>query len=187
MSSLRLFRRTFNFSTIRHISKSCSSQNATETAVSSSSVEPPLPIPTPDGAEKNYSPKITKLANDISGLTLLECADLSALLKKQLNLPDAPVMAMGAFAASAAGNQQAEEEEEKVVQALFTVKLTKFDDKQKVPLIKEIKSLLEGMNLVQAKKFVESIPAVVKTDVTKDEAEALKQTLAKVGGEVSIE
>lgn len=57
-----------------------------------------MPIPTPDGAEKSYSPKITKLANEISGLSLLECADLSSLLKKQLNLPDAPVMAMGAFA-----------------------------------------------------------------------------------------
>ncbi|XP_017299617.1 uncharacterized protein LOC108252404 [Diaphorina citri] len=38
-----------------------------------------------------------------------------------------------------------------------------------------------------AKKFVESIPAVVKTDVTKEEAEALKASLAKVGGEVSVE
>lgn len=73
-----------------------SAQTATE-AVSSSS-EQPFPIPTPDGADKTYSPKITKLANDISSLTLLECADLSSLLKKQLNLPDAPMMAMGAFA-----------------------------------------------------------------------------------------
>jgi hypothetical protein len=29
------------------------------------------------------------------------------------------------------------------------VKLVKFDDKQKVALIKEVKNLLEGMNLVQ--------------------------------------
>lgn len=45
-----------------------------------------------------------------------------------------------------------EEEEEKIVQSLFTVKLIKYDEKQKVPLIKEIKALVEGMNLVQVRK-----------------------------------
>lgn len=67
------------------------------------------------------------------------------------------------------------------------MKLTKFDDKQKVPLIKELKSLLEGFNLVQAKKFVESAPAVVKADVSKDEAEKLKEALTKVGAVIEIE
>lgn len=70
---------------------------------------------------------------------------------------------------------------------LHQVKLTKFDDKQKVALIKEIKGLLEGYNLVQAKKFVESVPAVVKADVSKDEAEKLKEALSKVGGVIEIE
>lgn len=69
----------------------------------------------------------------------------------------------------------------------FQVKLTKFDDKQKVALIKEVKSLLEGYNLVQAKKFVESTPAVVKADVSKDEAEKLKEALTKVGAVIEIE
>lgn len=35
------------------------------------------------------------------------------------------------------------------VKTSFTVKLMKFDEKQKVALIKEVKNLLEGMNLVQ--------------------------------------
>lgn len=67
------------------------------------------------------------------------------------------------------------------------MKLTKFDEKQKVPLIKEIKVLLEGMNLVQAKKFVESAPTVVKADISKDEAEKLKEALTKVGAVVEID
>ena len=53
------------------------------------------------------------------------------------------------------------------------MKLNKFDPAKKVAIIKEIKSLVEGMNLVQAKKFVESAPAVVKADIAKDEAEKL--------------
>ncbi|KOB77666.1 60S ribosomal protein L7/l12, partial [Operophtera brumata] len=73
------------------------------------------------------------------------------------------------------------------VSELSQVKMTKFDDKQKVALIKEVKSLLEGFNLVQAKKFVESVPTVVKADVSKDEAEKLKEALTKVGAIVEIE
>lgn len=63
----------------------------------------------------------------------------------------------------------------------------KFDDKQKVALIKEIKNHFDGMNLVQAKKFVESVPAIVKEDVSKEEAEKLKEILTKIGGVVEIE
>lgn len=73
------------------------------------------------------------------------------------------------------------------MQTAFKVKLVKFDDKQKVALIKEIKGLFEGMNLVQAKKFVESIPAVVKEDATKEEADKLKESLSKIGASVEIE
>lgn len=69
----------------------------------------------------------------------------------------------------------------------FTVKLTKFDEKQKVALIKEIKNLLEGMNLVQAKKFVESAPTIVKADIPKDEADKLKEALTKVGAVIEVE
>ena len=43
------------------------------------------------------------------------------------------------------------------------------------------------MNLVQAKKFVESVPSVVGTDIAKDEAEKLKETLTAVGAFVEIE
>lgn len=41
-------------------------------------------------------------------------------------------------------------------------------------------------NLFQAKKFVEGVPAIVKSDISKDEAEKLKETIVKVGGEVEI-
>lgn len=65
--------------------------------------------------------------------------------------------------------------------------MTSFDEKQKVALIKEVKNLLEGYNLVQAKKFVESLPALIKKDVTKEEADSLKEAFSKVGAVVTIE
>merc|ERR1712111_194460 len=107
-----------------------------------------------------------------------------------LNISDAPVMMAGSAPAPAAAPKDEEEEEDSApaaVQTSFTVKLTKFDPAKKVAIIKEIKNLVEGMNLVQAKKFVESAPAVVKADIAKDEAEKIKETLAALGGECTIE
>lgn len=39
----------------------------------------------------------------------------------------------------------------------------------------------------QAKKFVESAPTVIKSDIGKDEAEKLKEAFTKVGAECVID
>ncbi|CAL4138808.1 unnamed protein product [Meganyctiphanes norvegica] len=145
-------------------------------------------IPSPEGAPKVYAPKIESIVHEITNLTLVEVADLNELLKKTLNISDAPMMAVGAAPALAA--KEEEEEEEVVVQKVqtsFTVKMTAIDATKKIPTIKAIKSVMEGMNLVQAKKFVESVPAVVRADISKDEAEKLKEELAAVGATIEIE
>jgi len=93
-------------------------------------------------------------------------------------------------AVAAPAQVEEEEDEQQVsqkVQTSFTVKLNSFDAAKKVALIKELKACVEGMNLVQAKKFVESAPAVVKADVPKDEAEKLKELLEKAGAVCVVE
>ncbi|KAK9508801.1 hypothetical protein O3M35_006269 [Rhynocoris fuscipes] len=145
----------------------------------------PLSVPAPDG-QTTFSAKIEKLVSEISQLNLIEVSELSTALKQRLNLPDAPMVPQGAMFATS--KVEAEEEAApKVVQTSFTVKLMGFDEKQKVALIKECKNLLDGMNLVQAKKFVESAPTVVKADIGKGDAEKLRDALAKVGAEIVIE
>lgn len=149
---------------------------------------PNLTVPPPEGVAKPINPKLETIANSIATLNLLEVSELSALLKKKLNLPEtAFVPQMAAGPARPAAVEDEEEVEPKKVQTSFKVKLVKFDEKQKVALIKEIKNLLEGMNLVQAKKFVESAPTVVKQDIPKDEAEKLKEALSKAGAVIEIE
>lgn len=83
-------------------------------------------MPFPDSEAKAYPDKIVKIVDEISGLTLLEVADLNELLKTRLKITDAPVMMAGAFAAAPAAGPAAEEEEEaapavavQVSQALF--------------------------------------------------------------------
>ncbi|XP_055597828.1 39S ribosomal protein L12, mitochondrial [Uranotaenia lowii] len=175
---------------IRRVSSTLNVRNA-EVAAAAPSAGDKLTIPFPEGAEKPASPKLVALVDSIAALNLLEVSELSGLLKKKLNLPDAALMPAGfaGFGGGPAAAAVAEEEEAapKVVKTTFKVKLVKFDDKQKVALIKEVKNLLEGMNLVQAKKFVESAPTVVKEDIPKDEAEKLKEAFTKVGAVIEIE
>ncbi|XP_050594820.1 39S ribosomal protein L12, mitochondrial [Bombus affinis] len=129
--------------------------------------------------------KIEMIANHIVSLNLIEVAQLSDLLKKRLNLPDAPVMPMGGFV-SAAPKVEEENDEPQVVQTAFSIKLTGYDEKQKIALIKEIKTILPDCNLVQAKKFVESVPATIKSDISKEEAEKIKEVITNVGAIVEI-
>ncbi|KAK2183226.1 hypothetical protein NP493_319g01013 [Ridgeia piscesae] len=144
-----------------------------------------LATPQAEGEEKVYDPKIQKLVEDIGSLTLLEVADLNELLKSTLKITDAPMM-MGAPVAAAPVEQE-KEEEEKPIKKLLAVKLMKFDTAKKVALIKTIKSIIPGMNLVQAKKFVESAPQVVQGELQKEEAEKLKEAIEAAGGTTEIE
>lgn len=149
-----------------------------------------LSIPVPEGSDKPINPKLDSIVTQISSLNLIEVSELSSLLKKKLNIPETSMM-MPMMSGSAGNSKSAGEDDEeaapKKVQTSFKVKLIKYDEKQKVALIKEVKSLFEGMNLVQAKKFVESIPTMVKEDVSKDEAEKLKEALTKIGAVIEIE
>ncbi|ORX80223.1 ClpS-like protein, partial [Basidiobolus meristosporus CBS 931.73] len=143
--------------------------------------------PTP-GDNKAASPKITNIVDEISGLTLLETADLVKLLKEKLNIQDiaAPVMQVAAVG-SPAGGSVAPEEEKASEKSMFNVKLEKFDPASKAKIIREIKGIIPGCNLVEAKKFVESAPKVIKENLPKEEAEALKKTLEALGATIVME
>ncbi|NXI17501.1 DIC protein, partial [Irena cyanogastra] len=139
-----------------------------------------------DTAAKEYSPKVRQLVQDIAGLTLLEVADLNALLKETLKIPDVGVMPAAA-AASLLPAPAAPQEEEEVVplkkeKTHFTVRLTELKATDKVKLIKEVKNFVPGVNLVQAKKLVESLPQEIKANASKEEAEKIKAALEAAGG-----
>ncbi|XP_064323298.1 large ribosomal subunit protein bL12m [Phalacrocorax carbo] len=144
-----------------------------------------------DTAAKEYSPKVRQLVRDIAGLTLLEVADLNALLKETLKIPDVGVMPAAA-AASLLPSQGASQEQEEDVplkkeKTHFTVRLTELKPADKVKLIKEVKNFVPGVNLVQAKKLVESLPQEIKANASKEEAEKIKAALEAAGGTVVLE
>ncbi|XP_051988026.1 39S ribosomal protein L12, mitochondrial [Xyrauchen texanus] len=168
-------------------------QTATVCALRTLKTSPVSPdaIATPplDGAPKQYSSKIQQLVNDIASLTLLEVSDLNELLKKTLNIQDMGMMPMGTMATAAPAAQAAEEEvaPAKKEKTHFTVKLTELKAADKVKLIKEVKNCIQGLNLVQSKKLVESLPQEIRANVSKEEAEKLKAALEAAGGTVVLE
>ena len=87
-------------------------------------------------------------------------------------------------AAGGAGAAAAEKPAEKVE---FTLKLDKFDATAKAKVIREMKNILPGATLVDAKKFVESAPKVIREHVPKEEAEKIKKALEAVGAVVLME
>ena len=87
--------------------------------------------------------------------------------------------------------QKKEEEDDEgapqTAQSVFKVRLIKFDETKKVPVIKQVKDVVENINLVQAKKLVESIPQVLRDNLSKADAEKMKAKVEAAGGVCVIE
>ncbi|KAJ3003888.1 UNVERIFIED_CONTAM: hypothetical protein HDU68_005447 [Siphonaria sp. JEL0065] len=136
------------------------------------------------------APKIAEIVDKIETLTLIETASLIQELKTRLNIQEIAMPAASAAPAAAAAPVAAAAApvvEEKVEQTEFKVKLEKFDSAAKAKIIREVKNLIPGANLVEAKKFVESVPKVLKENVPKEEAEKLKKLLEDLGATVILE
>ena len=119
---------------------------------------------------------LQKIVDDLSGLTVLEAAELAKLLEEKWGVSAAAAVAVAGPAAAAAA--PAEEKTE------FTVMLTAAGEK-KIEVIKEVRAIT-GLGLKEAKDLVEAAPKPVKESVTKDEAEKLKKQLEAVGAKVEL-
>jgi large subunit ribosomal protein L7/L12 len=109
---------------------------------------------------------------------------LSQLLHRHAHPDEAAAMAEAAAGAVGVGAAPAAKVEEKTS---FDVKLDAFDAASKLKLIKEVRGLVDGLGLKEAKALVEQAPVMVKEGLTKDEAETLKAKLEAVGGTVLLE
>ena len=121
--------------------------------------------------------KIEKLVEDLSGLTVLEAADLAKLLEEKWGVSAAAPVAAAAGPAAAAAAPAVEKTE-------FTVVLTEAGDK-KINVIKEVRAIT-GLGLKEAKDLVEGAPQEVKADVNKDEAAKIKKQLEDAGAKVEL-
>jgi large subunit ribosomal protein L7/L12 len=121
--------------------------------------------------------ELSKIVDELSGLTVLEAAELAKMLEEKWGVSAAAAVAV----AAAPGGAAAAPVEEKTE---FTVVLAAAGDK-KIEVIKEVRALT-GLGLKEAKDLVEGAPKPVKEGVAKDEAEKIKATLEKVGAKVEL-
>jgi len=116
----------------------------------------------------------------IKNMSLMEAAELVKELEEELGVSAAAPVAMVAGGAAAGGEAAAEEE-----QTEFSVVLDGAGDK-KIQVIKEVRAVVSGLGLKEAKALVDGAPATVKEGVTKEEAEEIKTKLEAVGATVSV-
>ena len=123
---------------------------------------------------------LKKLAETLTGLTVLEVNELKTILKDEYGIE--PAAAAVAVAGPAAGADAGAADEAK---SDYTIVL-KDAGAQKVAVIKAVKDIT-GLGLGEAKAIVDGAPATVKEKVPTEEAEAAKQTLEEAGASVELQ
>ena len=121
---------------------------------------------------------LQKIVDELSGLTVLEAAELAKMLEEKWGVSAAAPVAMMAAGAGAAPAAAVEEKTE------FNVILTAAGA-QKINVIKEVRAIT-SLGLKEAKDLVEGAPKAVKEGVNKDEAEKIKKQLEAAGATVEL-
>ncbi|MHA3773066.1 50S ribosomal protein L7/L12 [Verrucomicrobiota bacterium sgz303538] len=118
------------------------------------------------------------LVEQLSGLTVLEVAELVKALEEKWGVSAAAPVAVAAAGPAAA----AAPVEEKTS---FDV-ILKEAGSNKIGVIKEVRAAVAGLGLAEAKALVEGAPKTLKEGVTKEEAEEIKKKIEAAGAKVEI-
>jgi large subunit ribosomal protein L7/L12 len=129
---------------------------------------------------------LKKLVDELSGLTVLEAAELKKMLEDKWGVQAAapmamgamPMMGMGAASAAAAPAEEVEEQTE------FNVILKDIGPK-KIEVIKVVRSLT-NLGLKEAKDLVEGAPSNVLEGVGKEAAADARAKLESAGAVIEV-
>ena len=119
-----------------------------------------------------------QIVDTLSGLTALQLVELKDALESKWGVTAAAPMAMAMPMATGQTAAAAEEQTE------FAVVMSSFGEK-KINVIKEVRAIT-GLGLKEAKELVEAVPATIKEDIPKADAEAIKTQLEGAGAVVEI-
>lgn len=119
---------------------------------------------------------LNSIVDQLSGLTVMEAADLVKKLEEKWGVSAAAAVAVAGPAAAAAAPVEEKTE--------FNVILANAGA-NKINVIKEIRAIT-GLGLKEAKDLVEGAPKTVKEGVNKDDAKKMKDQLTAAGATVEI-
>lgn len=120
------------------------------------------------------SDKTEKIIAEVEGMTVLELNELVKAFEEKFGVSATAV----AVAGPAAAGEAVEEK------ATANVELTD-GGANKIAVIKVVKEVL-GLGLKEAKDLVDAAPSMLKNDMKKEEAEALKKSIEEAGGKVTL-
>ena len=122
---------------------------------------------------------IAKIVDELSGLSILEVADLVKTLEEKWGVSAAAPVAVAAAGGGGAAAPVVEEKTD------FDVILVDAGA-NKISVIKEVRNVVSGLGLAEAKALVEKGGAKLKEGVKKEEAEEVKKKLEAAGAKVEI-
>lgn len=120
---------------------------------------------------------LNAIVETLSGLTILEAAELVKKLEEKWGVSAAAPVAVAAAPAADAAAPAAAQTEFNVILASAGA--------NKINVIKEVRAIT-SLGLKEAKDLVESAPKAIKENVSKEEAEKIKEQLVKAGATVEI-
>lgn len=110
----------------------------------------------------------------VSAMSVMDIVELISAMEEKFGVSAATAVAVAAAPVEAAPEEKTE----------FDV-ILKAIGANKIAVIKAVRGAT-GLGLKEAKDLVESVPATLKENVRKDEAEALKKSLEEAGAEVEV-
>jgi large subunit ribosomal protein L7/L12 len=123
-----------------------------------------------------------QIVEQLSGLTVLEIANLVKKLEERWGVSAAAPVAVAVTPGAGVGAGPAPVVEEKTA---FDVILKEVGP-NKIAVIKEVRASVSGLGLAEAKALVEGAPKPVKEGVPKQEAEEIKKKIEAAGAKVEI-
>ena len=129
-------------------------------------------------ATKEFDKAISKIGDDIAGLTLTQAVDLADYMKDTYGIEPAAGGAVMMSGPAGGGDGGAEEQTE------FDVVLEAAGDK-KIAVIKAVREIT-GLGLKEAKAMVDDAPKAIKEKASEEEANTVKATLEEAGASVTI-
>lgn len=128
------------------------------------------------------SEKVSQVIEVVGGMTVLELNELVKTLQEEWGVTAAVAAPVAAGGGAAAGDGAAAPVEE---QTEFTVVL-KDAGANKIQVIKAVREVVPSLGLKEAKDLVEAAPTNVKEDVTKEEAQQIKEKLEGAGASIEV-
>jgi large subunit ribosomal protein L7/L12 len=126
-------------------------------------------------AEVEVPAKFKSIVSEIEKMSVLELNELVKVFEKKFGVSAAAVAVAGPAAGGAAADEG---------KSTMNVELTDAGA-NKIAVIKAVKEAL-ALGLKEAKDLVDGVPSMLKENLGKEEAEALKAKLEEAGGKVTL-